>query len=308
MIKLIWLSIAIVTYAYTSLVVAYPSMQTYIPNGANVYRNGRHWPAVGHDIPKGERIGAGKTGDNSLSMNSFGMMMKVEGMHWTQLTCNGDADGDGYTNGEELGDPDCVWTKGMVPARTTDISHPGYADSVPLTFKSKAQIAAEALQAEIEGMVEAERNLSHNSHSNTSTKNESSATILSALERILKAEEIEAQLRAIERREDRLKGKEVEDEELVLAREAALLAERINRAQLEEQQKMVEQVDHANPSIASRTITHSEDDAAFPHVGFEGNAETIEYTAKQLPGEKEIAKLLKKGDVEDSKTAPKEDL
>ena len=29
------------------------------------------------------------------------------------------------TNGEELGDPECVWTSGDLPARKTGITHPG---------------------------------------------------------------------------------------------------------------------------------------------------------------------------------------
>ena len=36
-----------------------------------------------------------------------------------------DSDGDGITNGEELGDPQCVWTPGNNPNRTTNITHPG---------------------------------------------------------------------------------------------------------------------------------------------------------------------------------------
>ena len=28
---------------------------------------------------------------------------------WTEALCHMDSDGDGRTNGEELGDPDCVW-------------------------------------------------------------------------------------------------------------------------------------------------------------------------------------------------------
>jgi len=30
--------------------------------------------------------------------------------------CAKDSDGDGMTNGEELGDPNCVWTQGAVPS------------------------------------------------------------------------------------------------------------------------------------------------------------------------------------------------
>ena len=38
-----------------------------------------------------------------------------------------DSDGDGWSNGEELGDPDCTWTPGSTPKRTSDITHPGNA-------------------------------------------------------------------------------------------------------------------------------------------------------------------------------------
>eukprot|EP00741_Cyanophora_paradoxa_P009571 tig00001532_g9270.t1 len=39
-----------------------------------------------------------------------------------------DSDGDGFSNGWELGDPCCTWSVGANPLRTTDISHPGFAD------------------------------------------------------------------------------------------------------------------------------------------------------------------------------------
>ena len=41
--------------------------------------------------------------------------------------CLADSDGDGWSNGEELGDPDCTWTRGSIPQRTFDITHPGNA-------------------------------------------------------------------------------------------------------------------------------------------------------------------------------------
>jgi len=40
--------------------------------------------------------------------------------------CMKDSDGDGLSNGEELGDPSCVWTEGATPTRVVDITHPGY--------------------------------------------------------------------------------------------------------------------------------------------------------------------------------------
>lgn len=44
---------------------------------------------------------------------------------YSKAVCQADSDGDGLTNGQELGDPDCLWTPGTLPARTTSITHPG---------------------------------------------------------------------------------------------------------------------------------------------------------------------------------------
>lgn len=44
---------------------------------------------------------------------------------WTYYLCRKDSDGDGKTNGEELGDPDCEWVPNSVPKSTVSLSHPG---------------------------------------------------------------------------------------------------------------------------------------------------------------------------------------
>lgn len=44
---------------------------------------------------------------------------------WTEALCRADSDGDGKTNGEELGDPDCTWTTGQQPRVSPAPSHPG---------------------------------------------------------------------------------------------------------------------------------------------------------------------------------------
>ena len=49
---------------------------------------------------------------------------------WTVSLCTKDGDGDGQTNGFELGDPCCVWAEGNAPANTTLISNPGSAASM----------------------------------------------------------------------------------------------------------------------------------------------------------------------------------
>ena len=44
---------------------------------------------------------------------------------WDRCLCAKDSDNDGLTNGEELGDPLCVWTPGQIPQSKVNISHPG---------------------------------------------------------------------------------------------------------------------------------------------------------------------------------------
>lgn len=43
---------------------------------------------------------------------------------WTETLCKTDSDGDGKTNGEELGDPACIWNVGDRPAGSAP-GHPG---------------------------------------------------------------------------------------------------------------------------------------------------------------------------------------
>ena len=43
----------------------------------------------------------------------------------TETLCRKDSDGDGKTNGEEVGDPNCVCTMGAVPENIDNLSHPG---------------------------------------------------------------------------------------------------------------------------------------------------------------------------------------
>eukprot|EP00928_Gymnodinium_smaydae_P080870 TRINITY_DN64488_c0_g1_i1.p1 TRINITY_DN64488_c0_g1~~TRINITY_DN64488_c0_g1_i1.p1 ORF type:complete len:189 (-),score=38.24 TRINITY_DN64488_c0_g1_i1:66-581(-) len=99
-------------------VLGHSYFQNEIPNGANVMRNGESWPGVGHDAKGG--FGA---------RNTFGTAFETAGSTWTKTLCEADSDGDGQTNGHELGDPKCVWKKGDTPQRPTDVSHPGFVDS-----------------------------------------------------------------------------------------------------------------------------------------------------------------------------------
>ena len=79
------------------------------------------WPGVGHLSPSG-----------GGSRNPFGMDFKIAAYTWTKFLCEKDSDGDGQSNGVELGDPDCTWIMGNSNTdglRTTCITHPGMATS-----------------------------------------------------------------------------------------------------------------------------------------------------------------------------------
>lgn len=43
---------------------------------------------------------------------------------WSESFCRSDSDGDGRTNGEELGDPECTWSQGQELSNPAT-GHPG---------------------------------------------------------------------------------------------------------------------------------------------------------------------------------------
>ena len=59
-----------------------------------------------------------------------------------------DTDGDGQSNGLELGDPSCCWTEGGTPPITDDLSHPGKADS-----KTSREASADKVECPDSGAV-----------------------------------------------------------------------------------------------------------------------------------------------------------
>jgi hypothetical protein len=69
------------------------------------------------------------------SWNPFGLDVKATMVasqpDWAAI-CGIDSDGDGFTNGEELLDPDCLWPGGGAsPGDTADVTHPGDPDDSP---------------------------------------------------------------------------------------------------------------------------------------------------------------------------------
>ncbi|XP_071097641.1 peptidyl-glycine alpha-amidating monooxygenase-like [Haliotis cracherodii] len=97
----------------------YLFFQDRIPNGDSVphpCKPNYIWKGVGHM----RAVGGG-------SKNPFGLDF-ARYKQWTFELCMMDSDGDGLTNGQELGDPDCTWKEGSFPTRTTMLTHPGICD------------------------------------------------------------------------------------------------------------------------------------------------------------------------------------
>lgn len=104
-------------------------------------------PAIGHKDCRGGSV----TASDGTFLNAFGKAFRDAGYQWTEDLCNADSDGDGRTNGEELGDPCCVWRPGQELA-IDDVyatSHPGHAADTnsaprPTPADCKALRAADA--------------------------------------------------------------------------------------------------------------------------------------------------------------------
>lgn len=68
-----------------------------------------------------------------MPLNVFGEDFKKAGYRWTEALCRMDSDGDGRTNGEELGDPCCSWsaeaTGGVEEWPWENLGHPGAANN-----------------------------------------------------------------------------------------------------------------------------------------------------------------------------------
>ncbi|KAE8886929.1 hypothetical protein PF010_g19127 [Phytophthora fragariae] len=111
-----------------------PNFVWNVPNGANVPES----PAIGHDM------------SDFPGRNVFGQDFEDAGLEWTKELRETDSDQDGQTNGQELGDPCCLWTTGSSPLWTTGISHPGDATktSDPSLWTAISCSSASAFESE----------------------------------------------------------------------------------------------------------------------------------------------------------------
>jgi hypothetical protein len=126
-----------------------PMYVSRIPNGENV----PGIKALGHEDT---------TGEESIR-NVFGVAFEASDMEWTKELCEADSDEDGQSNGQELGDPCCIWVKGATPQWTEGVSHPGDAskksdDARWKTLDCAVVVAAAEAKAEAEADAEASKN------------------------------------------------------------------------------------------------------------------------------------------------------
>ena len=112
----------LVFVCYAVQVLGHASYVSLSPNGASVPDGeGGFVDGIGH-------VDHGGGG----ALNSYGTAFGAALLTWSATLCIADSDGDGYSNGAELGDPCCVWSAGGGdPLWLTDISHPGEATSIP---------------------------------------------------------------------------------------------------------------------------------------------------------------------------------
>ncbi|OQR91084.1 hypothetical protein ACHHYP_04993 [Achlya hypogyna] len=89
----------------------------------------------GDKVPGVAAVGHTKAAGGGAN-NQFGIDFSTAGSTWSSVLCQLDSDGDGATNGEELGDPCCTWKQGTTPHSSTATS-PGHKNSF-----TAAQLAA----------------------------------------------------------------------------------------------------------------------------------------------------------------------
>ncbi len=88
-----WLTAACVAALAWRPASGFPEYQDKLPNGRDVMHNGKAVPGVGHK----NRGGGG-------SANKFGQDFTKARFKWSKELCQMDSDGDGLSNGFELGE------------------------------------------------------------------------------------------------------------------------------------------------------------------------------------------------------------
>eukprot|EP00928_Gymnodinium_smaydae_P080129 TRINITY_DN63900_c0_g1_i1.p1 TRINITY_DN63900_c0_g1~~TRINITY_DN63900_c0_g1_i1.p1 ORF type:complete len:612 (-),score=68.12 TRINITY_DN63900_c0_g1_i1:251-2086(-) len=124
-------------------VTAFPSFRKKVPNGFRVACPTDSEGCSPGDAEKGEPnlvcngIGHRTCAGATMPLNPFGKALEDHNYTWSKALCREDSDGDGLTNGEELGDPCCLWEEHDTPSSYTQTfaaTHPGVATSAVANY------------------------------------------------------------------------------------------------------------------------------------------------------------------------------
>ncbi|KAL3878022.1 hypothetical protein ACJMK2_035658 [Sinanodonta woodiana] len=109
----------------TLFVQSFEIFQNLIPNGnkvPNPCANGSSiYEPVGHKSSNKEKA-------SKETLNRFGQDFNATGKNWTVTLCKMDSDGDGKSNGVELGDPNCKWVNDRNSTLLPPTGHPGICE------------------------------------------------------------------------------------------------------------------------------------------------------------------------------------
>eukprot|EP00122_Pirum_gemmata_P018505 Pgem_evm1s17334 len=81
-------------------------------------------PSYPNKIPNGKGRPLGHQNGGGSAKTQFAYDFIDAGYKWSKEFCNKDSDGDGITNGEELGDKDCSWTEGQPDPESKNLTDP----------------------------------------------------------------------------------------------------------------------------------------------------------------------------------------
>lgn len=93
-------------------------------------------------LPNGNSYGLtlGHPGGVTRKATTLASSFYANGQKWNKAICQADADGDGQTNGFEMGDPCCTWYMGQTPMFTTGLSDPNSAASTTIRQMPKCAV------------------------------------------------------------------------------------------------------------------------------------------------------------------------
>lgn len=117
----------------SSTAFAHEFYATRVPNRATATNAvGTVRPCITcHNNPDGGR-GCVDGGGMAPCLNPFGMAFRANGFQWNETLALMDADGDGFTNGQELQDPEGTWSVGQPsPGIEEYVTRPGFDDDSP---------------------------------------------------------------------------------------------------------------------------------------------------------------------------------